>query len=389
MGNGKAVVMARVTPFVVRLRKEKGKTIQDCDVYIGNAVFNSNWSLEESKWCDPFHQEWSLSVAERKKKYRDYITSTPRLMQCLHELKGKTLGCLCQNSRACHGHVLVDLVTTMYKEDKHRITMGDVYYFKGSFSPLSNFYPSPLQDPSAEGGNDKRRFKLGSFQMYVWTKAVNAGQEKMANAVLRAPTIKKVRQLSYRVKDTEMSVEDQILSMYKIQKTKYDQVPMLRAALDRLRTSKRVPAEATENSFWACGVDIEAVRRSTTTELCKKLVTGKNYIGWILALIHAERTNSFYWLDLMYTLPPSIVEGFSEVRGILAAKKLTKCPVHFETPQDEFDEGTPDAFTDTHPGAGRPSGGERGSDDCGSAPVLPAAQPRATGSDDIADCGEQ
>ena len=381
--------MARVSPFVVRLRKEKGKTIQDCDVYIGNAVFNTNWSLEESKWCDPFHQEWTLSVAERKKKYRDYITSTPRLMQCLHELKGKTLGCLCQNSRACHGHVLVDLVTAMYKEDKHRITMGDVYYFKGSFSPLSNFYPSPLQDRSAEGGNDKRRFKLGLFQMYVWTKAVNAGQEKMANAVLRAPTIKKVRQLSYRVKDTEMSVEDQILSMYKIQKTKYDQVPMLRAALDRLRTSKRVPAEATENSFWACGVDIEAVRRSTTTELCKKLVTGKNYIGWILALIHAERTNSYYWLDLMYTLPPSIMKGFSEVRGILAAKKLTKCPVHFETPQDEFDEGTSDAPIHTHPGAGRPSGGERGGDDCSSAPALPAAQPRPTGSDDIADCGEQ
>ena len=267
--------------------------------------------------------------------------------------------------------------------------MGNVYYFKGSFSPLSNFYPSPLQDPSDEGENDKRCFKLGSFQMYVWMKAVNAGQEKMANAVLRAPTIKKVRQLSYRVKDTEMSVEDQILSMYKIQKTKYDQVPMLRAALDRLRTSKRVPAKATKNSFWACGVDIEVVRRSTTAELCKKLVTGKNYIGWILALIHTQRTNSFYWLNLMYTLPPSIVEGFSEVQGILAAKKLTKCPVHFETPQDEFDEGTPDAFTNTHPGAGRPSGGERGSDDCGSAPVLPAAQHRAMGSHDIAECGEQ
>ena len=219
---------------------------------------------------------------------------------------------------------------------------------------------------------------------------MNAGQEKMANAILKAPTLKRVRQLSYRVKDTETSVEDQILSMYKIQKTKYDQVPMLRAALDRLRTSKRVPAEATDNSFWACGVDIEAVRRSNTTELCKKLVTGKNYIGWILALIHAERTNSFYWLDLMYTLPPSIVKGFSEVRAILAAKKLTKCPPHFETPQDEFNEGIPDdAPIHTHPGAGRLSGGERGSDDCNSGPVLPPAQPRPTGSDDIADRGEQ
>ena len=86
------------------------------------------------------------------------------------------------------------------------------------------------------------------------------------------------------------------------------------------------------NSFWAGGVDIEAVRRSTAPELCKKLVMGKNYIGWILAFIHVERTNSFYGLDLMYTLSPSMVRGFSEVRDILAAKKLTKCPVHFETP---------------------------------------------------------
>ena len=332
--------MARVTPYVVHLRKENGKTIQDCDVYIGNAVFNTNWTLEESKWCDPFHNEWSLSVAERKKKYRDYIMSTPRLMQCLHELKGKTLGCLCQNSKACHGNVLVELVSIMYKEDQYRITMGDVYYFKGSFSPLSNFYPSPVMEVSGEGEKkkivDARRFKLGSFQMYIWKKAVNAGQEKVAKAVLKAPTIKRVRQLSQRIKDTEMSVEDQILSMYKIQKMKYNQVAVLRAAMEQLRNTKRVPAEATTNSFWACGVDIDAMRRSTAQELRNKLVTGKNYIGWILLLIHAEKTNSFYWLDLMYTLPPSMVRGFSEVRDILAAKKLTKCPVHFE-PQDESD----------------------------------------------------
>ena len=221
-------MMARVTPLVVHLRKEKGKIIQDCDVYIGNAVFNSNWNFEESKWCDPFHQKWSLSTSERKKKYRDHITSSPTLLQSLHELKGKTLGCLCQS----HGNVLAKLVTTMYKEDQHRITMRDVYYFKGSFSPLSNFYPSPVMDLS-EGEKkmmETKHFKLGSFQMYVWRKAVNASQEKVVIATLKANTIKKVCQLSKRIKDTEMSIEDQILSIYQIQKMKYDQVPILRAA---------------------------------------------------------------------------------------------------------------------------------------------------------------
>ena len=237
--------------------------------------------------------------------------------------------------------------------------MGNVYYFKGSFSPLSNFYPSLVMDLS-EGEKkmmETKRFKLGSFQMYIWRKAVNASQEKVARAVLKDNTIKKVCQLSKRIKDTEMSIEDQILSMYKIQKMKYDQVPMLRAALERLRLTKRVPAEATTNSFWVCGLDIEAVRRSTAPKLCKKLVTGKNYIWWILAFIHAERTNSFYWLDLMYTLSPSMVRGFSEVWDILAAKKLTKCPVHFETQQHEHSVVPPDAALITEPKASGKSGG--------------------------------
>ena len=69
---------------------------------------------------------------------------------------------------------------------------------------------------------ETKRFKLGSFQMYVWRKAVSAGQEKVARAVLKANTIKKVRQLSKGIKDTETSIADQILSMYRIQKMKYD-----------------------------------------------------------------------------------------------------------------------------------------------------------------------
>ena len=61
-------------PVVVHLKK------QNCDVYIGNAIKNSSWDLEESKWCDPFHEWWDLSVRERHKKYKEYVTLKPELM---------------------------------------------------------------------------------------------------------------------------------------------------------------------------------------------------------------------------------------------------------------------------------------------------------------------
>ena len=67
-------------PTVVHLKKQAGNIIQNCDIYIGNAVKKSSWDLEESKWCDPFHQRWDLTLKERHKKYRGYVMSKPELM---------------------------------------------------------------------------------------------------------------------------------------------------------------------------------------------------------------------------------------------------------------------------------------------------------------------
>ena len=61
---------------------------------------------------------------------------------------------------------------------------GRCVLLQGLVLPLSNFYPSPVMDLS-EGEKkmmETKRFKLGSFQMYVWRKAVSAGQEKVARA---------------------------------------------------------------------------------------------------------------------------------------------------------------------------------------------------------------
>ena len=136
-------------PLVVHLKKQGGNIIQNCDIYIGNLIRNSSWDLEESKWCDPFHERWDLSVKERCKKYRDYVTSKPELMRSLSELRGKALGCLCQSPHSCHGHVLVDLVMKALSPEEDYCTKtskGNIYYFKGSFSPLSNFYLAAVVD---------------------------------------------------------------------------------------------------------------------------------------------------------------------------------------------------------------------------------------------------
>ena len=79
---------------------------EEYDVYIGRP----------SKWGNPFsHKDGTRAMfkvdtrEEAIEKYREYILSRPDLLECLHELKGKTLGCWCK-PKACHGDILAELV---------------------------------------------------------------------------------------------------------------------------------------------------------------------------------------------------------------------------------------------------------------------------------------
>ena len=81
---------------VVHCKKEK------YDIYIGRP----------SIWGNPFsHKEGTLAefkVSSRKEaieEYEKYLLGSQELMDKLHELKGKTLGCWCKPS-SCHGDVL-------------------------------------------------------------------------------------------------------------------------------------------------------------------------------------------------------------------------------------------------------------------------------------------
>lgn len=83
------------------------------DIYIGRP----------SKWGNPFsHLDDSIAEfkvetrSEAIKKYREYILSTPELLNSLHELDGKILGCHCK-PLSCHGDILIELRTQQISEE--------------------------------------------------------------------------------------------------------------------------------------------------------------------------------------------------------------------------------------------------------------------------------
>jgi hypothetical protein len=95
-------------PTVVHLRRSKGKVTQDCDVYIGRACNMGGWLLKQSKWHNPYSvKQYGRDGALNR--YRTYIESNSNnLMDDLHELGGKRLGCWCKPS-PCHGDILREL----------------------------------------------------------------------------------------------------------------------------------------------------------------------------------------------------------------------------------------------------------------------------------------
>ena len=67
------------------------------DIYIGRAGKGQN-----GKWGNPFS---TGTREENIKNFEEYLINNKELMQDLHELRGKRLGCFCK-PRACHGDVL-------------------------------------------------------------------------------------------------------------------------------------------------------------------------------------------------------------------------------------------------------------------------------------------
>ena len=72
---------------------------EKCDVLI----------YRPSKWGNPFSIGKDGSRGEVIEKYRKYILENKELINDLHELDGKILGCWCK-PKPCHGDVIAELV---------------------------------------------------------------------------------------------------------------------------------------------------------------------------------------------------------------------------------------------------------------------------------------
>jgi hypothetical protein len=68
-----------------------------------------------SKFANIYKIDKDGTVEEVCKKYRDYILNTPELLNSLIELKGKNLGCFCNQDNECHAKILKSLIDELIK----------------------------------------------------------------------------------------------------------------------------------------------------------------------------------------------------------------------------------------------------------------------------------
>jgi hypothetical protein len=94
-------------PLVVHFKKHP------YDVYIGRP----------SKWGNPYSRKIGLAKykvatkAEAINKHREWVLSQPEFIKKIKaELRGKILGCWCNNPNACHGKVLWEIANDVRPE---------------------------------------------------------------------------------------------------------------------------------------------------------------------------------------------------------------------------------------------------------------------------------
>ena len=99
-----------MTTHVINLHNRKKEYPNGIDyVYIGNLIWRHPDKYPQTKWGNPWAKD--LKKYGRDKvvaMYREHILANPELMNQLHELKDKTLGCWCKPEK-CHGDILAEL----------------------------------------------------------------------------------------------------------------------------------------------------------------------------------------------------------------------------------------------------------------------------------------
>lgn len=153
---------------VVRLRRQGGKIVQDCDVYVGRQCTRGGWNLPRSKWANPFFAKTPADRAKITEQYRKWIAHQPELLAALPELKGRVLGCWCHPA-PCHAHVLAELAdkcwTKQLKENnqkKKKFLLCTILFYC-TLKPNTIYKQSSFREPLASMYKDWYRSRVQDF----------------------------------------------------------------------------------------------------------------------------------------------------------------------------------------------------------------------------------
>lgn len=138
------------------------------DVYIGRP----------EKWGNPFvigeHGTRDFVII----KYKLWLNTRPDLLRDIPTLKGKTLGCWCENT-ACHGEVLITLSESRYVSNwfSNMLPLEHPFVYQNiKFNTVENFYqamkmPKDRADLRAEiaaMGPYKAKKSIRNKEKYLW-----------------------------------------------------------------------------------------------------------------------------------------------------------------------------------------------------------------------------
>ena len=274
----------RVVPCtVVRLQKKKdGTLVQGCDVYIGPRIRNPHWHLDAGIWSNAYHIKGNPDKSS--KMFISYVLSNKTLRESLPSLKGKRLGCFCRDMDMCHGQELANLVNEGARDRiPPFITCKGIYlFFKGEHCPLSNLHKSPLKTP------DGKVFSCLE-QLRGYTIATKLGETFIARKLERLDlTTKEVLSVTKNLfksphfKPEKFNQYDNINLVRRLLQMKLDQDTKFKAMIFDPSFTKLIFVEATYNTFWGCGADIENIVSKNPSEIDTRFFTGFNVLGWML-----------------------------------------------------------------------------------------------------------
>lgn len=198
---------------VVHIQRKNGKVVQDCDIYIGRPCNMGGWKLTGSKWANPFKPEGKTKKDYEKciEKYRKWVLQQPELMESLHELQGKRLGCWCK-PLPCHGDILAALANELdeKKEEPDEIKTEDeedetdeipqefFYETDGNFGFLTNFYPFPFRMGGKKYLTTEHYYQAMKFDYPLGSPKASAQSLKYAEIIRFSSTPAKCKALGHQ-----------------------------------------------------------------------------------------------------------------------------------------------------------------------------------------------